>query len=90
MQRELIRLAGVSEPPVFNEITRWPRAIPQYTLGHLQRIAALEQAERDRPGLHFCANYRGGVSISDCVVRGEAMARQVAGRLALRPRVPSA
>jgi protoporphyrinogen/coproporphyrinogen III oxidase len=81
VQRELSRLVGVSEPPIFNEITRWPRAIPQYTLGHLQRIATLEQAERDVPGLNFCANYRGGVSISDCVIHGEAMARQVAGWL---------
>jgi oxygen-dependent protoporphyrinogen oxidase len=81
VQRELTRLVGVSEPPIFNEITRWPRAIPQYTLGHLQRIATLEQAERDVPGLNFCANYRGGVSISDCVNRGEAMAKQVAGQL---------
>jgi protoporphyrinogen/coproporphyrinogen III oxidase len=81
VQRELTRLVGVSEPPLFNEITRWSRAIPQYALGHLQRIAAVEQAERDVPGLYFCANYRGGVSISDCVIHGEAMAQQVAGRL---------
>ncbi len=81
VQRELSRLVGISEPPLFNEITRWPRAIPQYTLGHLQRIAAVEQAERAVPGLYFCANYRGGVSISDCVIHGEAMAKQVAGWL---------
>jgi len=78
---ELTRLVGASEPPVFNEITRWPRAIPQYTLGHLQRIAAVEQAERDVRGLHFCANYRGGVAISDCVISGEAMAQRVVREL---------
>ena len=78
---ELTRLVGASEPPVFNEITRWPRAIPQYTLGHLQRIAVVEQAERDVRGLHFCANYRGGVAISDCVISGEAMAQCVVREL---------
>lgn len=78
---EVNRLVGASEPPRFNEITRWPRAIPQYTLGHLQRIAAVERAEQDVHGLHFCANYRGGVAISDCVINGEAMARRVVHEL---------
>lgn len=78
---ELTRLVGVSEPPVFSEITRWPRAIPQYTLGHLQRIAAVERAERDVRGLYFCANYRGGVAISDCITNGEAAAQRIAREL---------
>lgn len=78
---ELGRLAGASEAPWFSEITRWPRAIPQYTLGHLQRIAAVERAEQRVQGLHFCCNYRGGVSIGDCIVSGEAMAHAVAAGL---------
>ncbi len=78
---ELNRLVGASEPPSFNEITRWPHAIPQYTLGHLQRIGAVDRAEQDVRGLHFCANYRGGVAISDCVINGEAMAQRVVHEL---------
>jgi oxygen-dependent protoporphyrinogen oxidase len=80
-QRELEHLAGVGEAPLFSEITRWSRAIPQYTLGHLQRIAAVQRAEQDLPGLHFCCNYRGGVSIGDCIVSGEAMAQSVIAQL---------
>jgi len=81
VQAELGRLAGVAEAPVVSAVARWPRAIPQYTLGHLQRIAAVEQAEQRIPGLHFCCNYRGGVSIGDCIVSGEAMARSVVAQL---------
>lgn len=73
-RRELARLTAANGEPLFGEVIRWPRAIPQYTLGHLQRIAAVEQAERDFPGLHFCANYRGGVSIGDCIRNGVATA----------------
>jgi oxygen-dependent protoporphyrinogen oxidase len=86
---ELHRLVGASEPPRFNEVTRWPRAIPQYTLGHLQRIAAVERAERDVHGLHFCANYRGGVAISDCVINGEALAQRVVDELSATRAVPA-
>ena len=57
-----------------------PRAIPQYALGHLQRIAAVEDAERALPGLHFCANYRGGVSLGDCIrSAAETVERVLAG-----------
>jgi oxygen-dependent protoporphyrinogen oxidase len=79
---ELERLVAARGTPLFNEITRWPRAIPQYTIGHLQRIAQIERAEQELPGLFFCANYRGGVSISDCITNGEAMARSVSQYLA--------
>jgi len=78
VQKEMVRLIGARAEPLWTEVTRWERAIPQYTLGHLQRIAAVEGAERAVPGLYFCANYRGGVSISDCVKSGHATASRVA------------
>jgi oxygen-dependent protoporphyrinogen oxidase len=81
VQEELARLLGAGADPMWSEVTRWPRAIPQYTMGHLQRIARIEEAERSIPGLYFCANYRGGVSIGDCVKAGHATAERVAGHL---------
>ena len=77
VQAELQRLLGVGADPMWSEITRWPRAIPQYTMGHLRRMEAVEAAERALPGLFFCANYRGGVSIGDCVKAGHATADRV-------------
>jgi oxygen-dependent protoporphyrinogen oxidase len=58
-------------------VTRWRRAIPQYTLGHLERVAAIEAAERANPGLYLCANYRGGISVGDCIKSGHAMAERI-------------
>lgn len=60
-------LLGASANPEFVKVRRWARAIPQYNIGHAARISRVEQAERDLPGLFFCANYRGGVSIGDCI-----------------------
>ena len=60
-------LLGASARPEFVRIRRWPQAIPQYTRGHSARIAQCEKTERDFPGLFFHANYRGGISIGDCI-----------------------
>ena len=75
---------GAGEP-LWNEVTCWPRAIPQYTLGHLQRVAAIEAAEHALPGLYFCANYRGGVSAGDCIKSAHEMAERIAQNRVTRP-----
>jgi oxygen-dependent protoporphyrinogen oxidase len=73
---ELGRLLGAGST-LFRHVKRWPQAIPQYTIGHLERIARLDAAERALPGLFFCGNYRGGVAIGDCIVNGGAVAEKV-------------
>jgi oxygen-dependent protoporphyrinogen oxidase len=74
---ELANLVGVRAAPRWTRVSRWERAIPQYTPGHLDRMAALDAAERDLPGLYFCANYRGGISVADCIKSADAMAVRI-------------
>jgi protoporphyrinogen/coproporphyrinogen III oxidase len=81
VQAEHASILGAAPRAEFVKVRRWPRAIPQYTLGHLARIAQIEEAERDVPGLFFCANYRGGVSIGDCIRSAEGTAARVASFL---------
>ncbi len=81
LQEELAQLLGASARSRWVQVTRWPRAIPQYTSGHLERIARVEAAERELPGLYFCANYRGGIAVADCIKSGFAMAECVAAQL---------
>ncbi len=64
---DLSRLLGCRAEPEFVYIRRWPRAIPQYGLGHASVMDALDAAEKASPGLYFCANYRRGIAVSDCV-----------------------
>ena len=78
MHDELQALVGARERPLWTAVTRWARAIPQYELGHRQRLIAVEEAERSLPGLTFCANYRGGVSIGDRIEAARAAADSVA------------
>ncbi len=74
---ELVALVGARAEPLWTEVTRWTHAIPQYTLGHLARLQPLGDAERALPGLFFCASYRGGVAVGDCIKSAHAMADAV-------------
>ncbi len=74
-------LLGAREAPQFQAVTRWPRAIPQYTLGHQGRVARAEAAAGSLPGLFFCASWKGGVSVGDCIKNGHAEAAAVTAYL---------
>jgi oxygen-dependent protoporphyrinogen oxidase len=78
--RAELRLAqGVTAEPVFRQIVRWDRAIPQYTLGHPERVAAIEARTARHPGLVLAGNAYHGVALNDCTERAGALARQVVG-----------
>ena len=74
VHEELASLVGASAPPQWTEMMRWQKAIPQYTLGHLGRIAAIEAAEQSVPGLFLRGSYRDGVSVGDRIKAAQANA----------------
>ena len=55
----------------------WSQAIPQYTLGHRDRVNAIKQGLKPFPGLFLSSNYLDGVALGDCVRRGEETAQRV-------------
>jgi protoporphyrinogen/coproporphyrinogen III oxidase len=58
-------------------ITRYERAIPQYTLGHAARVERIESRLRDLPGLWISGNYLRGISLGDCITQAERVAFEV-------------
>lgn len=82
VQGELRRLLGVRGEPAFVHVQRWPRAIPQYTLGW-ERFAAIYQAfETLAPGFFIGGNARDGISLSNCIASGRRLAAAVQAKLA--------
>jgi oxygen-dependent protoporphyrinogen oxidase len=75
VREELADIMGVTAEPALVEIFRWRKGNPQYDVGHLERVAALE-AMCD-PGLFLAGSAYRGVGIPDCVRSG----KQVAGQL---------
>jgi protoporphyrinogen/coproporphyrinogen III oxidase len=81
---ELVRLAGqelaaalgVAGEPVLVRVTRYPAAMPQYVIGHLRTLDAIDQRLQAAPGLVLAGSAYRGVGIADCVRSGEAAAER--------------
>jgi protoporphyrinogen/coproporphyrinogen III oxidase len=67
VERELHEVLGVDVTPAAVRVNRWPNAMPQYEVGHLARIAAIEQAVAMHAGLYVIGNAYRGIGIPDCV-----------------------
>lgn len=80
-------LLNVSGDPVLIDVCRYPAAIPQYRLGHTEKIERLRALVADVPGLYLVGNYLEGVAINDCVRLGAGVAREIIrqGRFVSRP-----
>ncbi len=75
---DLRTLLGLTGDPVFTHHTFWPKAIPQYNLGHERFLEPLARCENQHPGLFIGGASRDGISLPDCVQSGDALARKAA------------
>lgn len=79
-KREVQQLFGPSTPPFYEKLVRWPRAMPQYLVGHTERVAKIRSLVGQLPGLELIGNAYAGVGIPQCV-RG---AKDAAARISER------
>lgn len=77
VQSELSSIMKVSGAPVYSRINRWSKAIPQYNVGYSRVTRSLEECEQKNPGLFFCSNYRGGISVGDCVMSADRTSHEI-------------
>jgi oxygen-dependent protoporphyrinogen oxidase len=75
---ELTRLLGLCSPAAFVRIVRHERALPQYTLGHMARVAALEASQARHPGLFFHGNAYHNAALPELVRRSDQLAERIA------------
>lgn len=85
VRRQLDELLGIRADPVLTRVRRWRRAMPQYDVGHLDRVAAIEARVAHLRGLALAGAAYRGVGIPDCVRSGEAAAEAVASAARTRP-----
>ncbi|MCH7870412.1 MAG: protoporphyrinogen oxidase [Planctomycetes bacterium] len=72
--RDPLQLRG---EPMLIDVNRFPNAIPQYHLGHLDRIERVRKLCGTIPRLHLVGNYLEGVSINDCVRLSTRVANEI-------------
>jgi protoporphyrinogen/coproporphyrinogen III oxidase len=87
---ETAALLKISAPPIAERIWRHTRALPQYNLGHAQKIAAIRDSLSALHGIFIAGNYLDGPSIGSCVSQAFHTAESVRDYLAAKAKVESA
>ena len=74
VEADLRELLTIREDPRFVEVAKWERSMPQYEVGHLDRVDEIERLVKELPGLALAGNSYRGAGIPDCIRSGEAAA----------------
>src|ERR1044072_4990726 len=77
VEADLRELLGISEEPLFVEVAKWERSMPQYEVGHLDRVNEIEKLVAEHSGLAVAGNSYRGAGIPDCIRSGEVAAEYI-------------
>ncbi|MEI6241578.1 MAG: protoporphyrinogen oxidase [Planctomycetia bacterium] len=80
VQREIATVIGARGTPRLVQIDRWAGAMPQYHVGHVDRVALIRERLAALPGLAVAGAAYEGVGIPQVIASGQAAARAVAGK----------
>ncbi|GGL26338.1 protoporphyrinogen oxidase [Planomonospora parontospora] len=81
---EAAEILGVRGLPLDSRVTRWGGSLPQYNVGHLDRVARIRAAVAAQPGLALCGAAYDGVGIPACIATARTAAARVLDHLASR------
>lgn len=82
VRAELATAMGVVDPPLTSHVQRWPDAMPQYTVGHADRVAAIDGALAAVPGVFVTGASLRGVGLASCIAAASRLATTVLNRRA--------
>jgi oxygen-dependent protoporphyrinogen oxidase len=75
---EIVEKLGITAEPVFVRESVWPNSMPQYNVGHAEKVRIIEGIVQDLPGLHVAGNAYYGIGIPDCIRMGKQVAERIA------------
>jgi oxygen-dependent protoporphyrinogen oxidase len=81
VEADLRELLNIERAPLFTEVAKWERSMPQYEVGHLDRVQAIENEVEALQGLALAGNSYRGAGIPDCIRSGETAAKRVINSL---------
>jgi oxygen-dependent protoporphyrinogen oxidase len=81
VRRQIVELLGMKRDaqPVFSRVYRWKGGMPQYTLGHLDRVDEIEARSAAIPGFALAGGGYRGVGVPNCIESGERAVSKVLG-----------
>jgi len=74
IEKDLSELLGIKGKPLFTQMAKWERSMPQYEVGHLERVERIESEVKQLRGLALAGNAYRGAGIPDCIRSGETAA----------------
>ena len=87
-RQALSETLGIQGDPIFSRLYRYTRQSPQYEVGHLQRVASIEQRLSHVPGLFLAGSGFRAIGIPDCIADGREMASRAAAFIAAESAQP--
>lgn len=71
---EIMKIAG---QPIYSSQRFWEKAIPQYNIGYVEHEMFFDEFEKENPGLFISGNFRGGISVGDCIKNAELVCNKI-------------
>lgn len=71
------KLMNIYSEPISTQYRVWEKAIPQYNIGYIEYENYFEKFEKRFPGIFLGGNYRGGISVGDCIKNSEGLADKI-------------
>jgi oxygen-dependent protoporphyrinogen oxidase len=75
--KEFKYVMKINQDPSFVDEKMWEKAIPQYNLGYIEHEKYFEKFEKQNPGMFLSGNYRGGISVGDCIINSEVVCKRI-------------
>lgn len=76
--KDLNKIMKIKKKPIFSVVTRWKNAMPQYTVGHIERLTTVKQAmTKQLPGIYLAGSSYEGVGLPDCIDQGKKAVDEV-------------
>lgn len=75
--KEFQEIMKIEAPPVSRTYRYWQKAIPQYNIGYIEHENYFDDFEKRNPGIVISGNFRGGISVGDCIKNSESSALKI-------------
>jgi oxygen-dependent protoporphyrinogen oxidase len=76
-RKEFEEIMQIKDSPIYTSKRFWAKAIPQYNIGYVEHENYFDHFEKDNKGIVLGGNYRGGISVGDCIKNSELVVQKI-------------